>query len=81
MVAMAILWRLTFFLFECPHCGFVFIFLLLFSLFFVIKGSYPRSKSAAYWLIPYFVWVIGMTIMNGYIIYANPPHLAHWWLE
>lgn len=80
MMLLVVSWRYTFFFLHCVHCGFVNIFLLLFTLFFTIKGFYRYSKSAAFLLVPYFIWTLGMTIMVGYILYANPqPMVNPWW--
>lgn len=80
MMLLVVSWRLTFFYLHCAHCGFVNIFLLLFTLFFTIKGFYRYSKAASFLLVPYFIWILGMTIMVGYILYANPQQMVNpWW--
>lgn len=80
MVLLATLWTAAFFGLQCTHCGLVVVFLLLFTLFFTIQGFYQHSKTAALLLVPYFVWVLALTIVNGYILLFNPPvNTGYWW--
>lgn len=58
------LWSIVFFGFENPFWGMLIILNLLILLLFTMKWFNVVSKTAAYLLIPYFLWVCFATFLN-----------------
>ncbi len=58
------LWSIVFFGFKNPFWALLIILTLLVLLLFTIKWFKVVSKTAAYLLIPYFIWVCFATILN-----------------
>ncbi|MCG2460647.1 tryptophan-rich sensory protein [Flavobacteriaceae bacterium F89] len=58
------LWTIVFFGFENPFWGMLIILNLLILLLFTMKWFNVVSKTAAYLLIPYFLWVCYATFLN-----------------
>ena len=58
------LWSIVFFGFENPFWGLLIILNLLILLLFTMKWFNVVSKTAAYLLIPYFLWVCFATFLN-----------------
>ena len=65
------LWPIFFFKFGLYRFSFVWILLLLFVIIMTIKKFKPISKSAAYLLIPYLLWVCFAAYLNLGIILLN----------
>lgn len=64
-------WSITFFYFENPLVGFINIIILdVLVINYAIK-SYPERKASAYLFIPYIIWVLFATYLNGYIMIYN----------
>ncbi len=64
-------WPFAFFYLHSPIGGLIVILLLLIFLVLTIKQFYPVSKSAAFLLIPYLIWVVFASYLNGYIALFN----------
>ncbi|MBI2617331.1 tryptophan-rich sensory protein [Candidatus Gottesmanbacteria bacterium] len=65
------LWSLLFFGLHSPLLGFIDIIFLLLSLGATIYYFYCISKTAAYLLIPYFLWVSFASILNLSVLLLN----------
>lgn len=65
------LWSFLFFYFKNPLLAFIDIILLLIMIILTIIQFYPISKTAAFLLIPYILWVSFATILNFSIYYLN----------
>ena len=70
-LALNFLWSISFFGFHSPLLGFVNIIFLLVFIILTIKHFYPLSKNASYLLIPYLLWVIFATVLNGAFLILN----------
>ncbi len=66
-----LLWSLVFFGLHQPLLALMTIILLWISIFMTIKYFYKISKSAAYLLVPYIVWVSFASILNLAIFFLN----------
>ncbi|WP_018341776.1 TspO/MBR family protein [Cytophaga aurantiaca] len=64
-------WSLLFFKFHSPELALVDITLLLILILVTIIQFFPISKTAAYILIPYLLWVAFATILNASILILN----------
>ncbi len=65
------LWTIIFFGLKSPLGAFIEIIILWISIFLTIKYSYKISKTAAYLLIPYILWVSFAAMLNLAIYLAN----------
>jgi translocator protein len=65
------LWSIIFFGLKAPLFAFIEIILLWIAIFLTIKYFYRTSKTAAYLLIPYILWVSFAAILNFAIYYLN----------
>jgi tryptophan-rich sensory protein len=65
------LWSILFFGLRNPLLGFVDILLLLVSIAVTIITFYKLSKTAAWLLVPYILWVSFATILNFSILLLN----------
>lgn len=65
------LWSYMFFGLRSPLFGLINIVALWILIFATIKKFYPISKTAAYLLIPYLLWVSFATLLNASILVLN----------
>ena len=65
------LWSILFFRLHNPTLAFFEIILLWLAIFLSIKAFYQRSKTAAYLLVPYLLWVTFATLLNASIAILN----------
>lgn len=64
-------WSIFFFYFQSPLLGFSNILLLdMFVIYYMIE-SYPVKKWSAWLFIPYILWLLFATYLNGYILVYN----------
>lgn len=67
-----IVWSPIFFIYKKIDGALLVIILLDIFVFLTIKEFYKVSKSAAYFLIPYFLWILFATYLNaGFFILNN----------
>ena len=66
-----ILWSVIFFGLKLPGLAFFEILMLWFAILYTIINFYRISKTAAYLLIPYIIWVSFATILNYAIWIIN----------
>ena len=66
-----ILWSFVFFGLESIKGGFIVILLLWLAIIITIFKFYSVSKTAAYLLVPYILWVSYATVLNFYIMILN----------
>lgn len=66
-----LLWSLFFFTFRYPLLGLVDILLLDVLVFIYTTSAYRRDKAAAWLFVPYFLWLLFATYLNGYIYLYN----------
>ncbi len=64
-------WSFLFFALQNPFLALIDIVLLLLTIFITILKFYPLSKTAAYLLIPYILWVSFATLLNFSILILN----------
>lgn len=65
------IWSPIFFGLRSPLLGLIIIIILWAFIIATIRKFYPLSKWAAYLLIPYLLWVIFATSLNGAILFLN----------
>jgi len=65
------LWSIAFFGFHLPLLAFIVIIALWISIFMTIKYFYKISRTSAYLLIPYILWVSFALILNFFIATLN----------
>lgn len=65
------IWSITFFGAEEPNLSLIIIVTLLIMIIMLIRKFYPLSKTAAYLLIPYLLWVSFATYLNAGIWLLN----------
>lgn len=70
-LALNALWSIIFFGLKSPAYAFVNIVLLWISILLTIIYFYKTSKTAAYLLIPYILWVSFAAVLNFYIMMLN----------
>ena len=63
-----ILWSYLFFKLQSPRLALLEIFILWISIFALIGFNWKRSRKAAYFLIPYLLWVSFAIILNYFAI-------------
>jgi len=66
-----ILWSILFFGLQSPLLAFIEIFILEILILLTIKEFFKLSKKAAYFLIPYILWVSFAIILNLAIVILN----------
>lgn len=66
------LWTPLFFGLRSPILGLIDIVILLVAIGITIQKFYPLSRLAAYFLLPYFLWVSFATVLNAAIVLLNP---------
>ena len=64
-------WSIFFFYFRSPLLGFANILVLDVLVIYYMIESYPVKKSSAYLFVPYLLWLILATYLNGYILMYN----------
>lgn len=62
---------LFFFYFRSPLLGFANILVLDVLVIYYMIESYPVRKSSAYLFVPYLLWLLLATYLNGYILMYN----------
>jgi benzodiazapine receptor len=67
-----VIWSFLFFGLHSALLGFIDIILLWVMIVLTIRAFYRVKKSAAYFLIPYIVWVTLAASLNGAIYFMNP---------
>lgn len=70
-LAVNFLWPIFFFSFGWYLFSFVWIILLIILIVKTIQSFYPISKTAAYLLIPYLIWVLFAAVLNFGVYYLN----------
>lgn len=65
------LWSFLFFYLESPLLGMIDIILLDILVIIYIWKSYPVNRISAYLFIPYILWLLFATYLNGYIWIYN----------
>jgi translocator protein len=63
-----ILWSYLFFKMQSPRFALLEIFILWLSIFVLIGFNWRKSRKAAYFLIPYLIWVSFAIILNYFAI-------------
>ncbi len=66
-----IIWTPLFFMQKNAGLAFIDIVLLDIFVFLTVKEFYKTSKASAIILIPYFLWVLFATYLNGGILFLN----------
>jgi tryptophan-rich sensory protein len=66
-----VMWSLFFFGLQSPFYAFIEIIILWFAILFTIIKFYKISKTAAYLLFPYIIWVSFAIILNLFIWIIN----------
>lgn len=64
-------WSLLFFGLQSPELALVEIGALWISIFLTIRAFYPISKTAAYLMLPYILWVSFAMVLNLFIAILN----------
>lgn len=64
-------WSIFFFYFRSPLLGFANILVLDVLVIYYMIESYPVRKSSAYLFVPYLLWLLLATYLNGYILMYN----------
>lgn len=64
-------WSIFFFYFRSPLLGFANILVLDVLVIYYMIESYPVRKSSAYLFVPYLLWLLLATYLNGYILIYN----------
>lgn len=67
------LWSVCFFALRSPLMGLLSIFALDVTVFAYVVYAFGRRKSAAWLFVPYLLWLIFATYLNGYIYIHNRP--------
>lgn len=70
-IILNILWSFLFFYFHCPTCAFIEIILLWLAILANIIFFWKISRTAAYLLIPYLLWVSFASVLNFMIMVLN----------
>jgi translocator protein len=65
------LWSIIFFGFKLPLIAFIEIIFLWMAILVIIIYFYKMSKTAAYLLVPYILWVSFAAVLNFFIYYLN----------
>lgn len=64
-------WTPVFFGLRSPLFGLIIIIAMWSLIVITIKKFYPLSKTAAYLLVPYLLWVSFATLLNAFILILN----------
>lgn len=65
------MWSFSFFFLESPFFGLVNIILLDLLVIFYIALAYPFKRLSSWLFVPYLLWLIYATYLNGYIFIYN----------
>ena len=65
------LWSILFFTMRMPFCGFIDILLLDASVVYFMISVSKKDKPSLYMFIPYILWLVIATYLNGYILINN----------
>ena len=68
---MNILWSFFFFYMRSPVMGFMDILFLDMFVMLYFVGAYVVKRASAFIMIPYILWLIFATYLNGYIMLHN----------
>lgn len=71
-LALNLLWSLIFFGGRAPFLAFIEIIILWATIALTTVKFFKISRTAAYLLIPYLLWVSFAAILNGAIVFLNP---------
>lgn len=66
-----LLWSLCFFYLQQPLLAFIILIALLLTVSAYVAGSYRQRPVAAYINIPYLLWLLFATYLNGYVMVCN----------
>lgn len=64
-------WSITFFYIKDPLSGFINILILDVLVIFYIIESYPVVRKASLLFLPYALWILFATYLNGYVMVYN----------
>lgn len=64
-------WSISFFYLQNPLLGFINILILDVLVIYYIIKAYPVSKASSMLFVPYVLWIIFATYLNGYILVNN----------
>lgn len=70
-LALNFIWSPVFFGLKTPLIAFVIIIAMWIAILLTMQKFYPLSKTAAYLLIPYLLWVSFATMLNAGIVLLN----------
>lgn len=65
------MWSILFFYFRNPLLGLVDILILDVVVIAYAIHSYPLRKASSFLFIPYIIWILFATYLNGYILFYN----------
>lgn len=65
------LWSILFFTMRMPLWGFVDILLLDASVLGFMMVAFKKDKPSFYMFVPYILWLVIATYLNGYILFNN----------
>lgn len=66
-----LIWSFLFFTLQNPTIAFIEIIILVIAIMVTIRNFFSINKMAAYLLVPYLLWVLFATVLNGSIWYLN----------
>jgi Tryptophan-rich sensory protein (mitochondrial benzodiazepine receptor homolog) len=66
-----LIWSPAFFFYECSLCGGLILSALLVLIAITMWSFHKYVKTAAYLLVPYFVWILFLGILNFTIYFMN----------
>ena len=64
-------WSVLFFGLHSPLLGFLCIIGLVVAVFFTMMKFYSISRQASGLLLPYFLWILFASVLNGFILFLN----------
>lgn len=64
-------WSILFFYMQNPLLGFINIIVLDILVIYYIAKSKPVNKISAYLFVPYLLWILFATYLNGYVLLYN----------
>ncbi len=70
-LALNFIWSPVFFGLRAPLLGLLVILAMWLAIVMTIRRFYPLSKTAAWLLVPYVLWVSFATLLNASIVYLN----------